>query len=116
RAELSFLRYHLRHAVRERRPELLGHAIILHDNAGPHTADVVTRCLQRWGWEVLPHPPYSPNLSPCAMILYLKSRSQCMGNALSTHMTLKYLFSVKWRILTKLMQPMVLSVFPIDGN
>jgi histone-lysine N-methyltransferase SETMAR len=58
----SFLQYRLRRAVREKRPELLDNAIILHDNATSHTADTVRRCLQRWGWEVLQHPPYSPDL------------------------------------------------------
>ncbi|KAJ8877386.1 hypothetical protein PR048_021840 [Dryococelus australis] len=43
---MSFLRYHLRHAVREKRPEMLGDDIL-------------------WGWEVLPQPSYSPELSPC---------------------------------------------------
>jgi histone-lysine N-methyltransferase SETMAR len=29
------------------------------------TANSVRNTLQRFGWEVLQHPPYSPDLSPC---------------------------------------------------
>lgn len=75
----SFLQYHLRRAVREKRPELLDNAIILHDNATSHTADTVRRCLQRWGWEVLQHPPYSPDLSPCDFDLIPKVKKPLRG-------------------------------------
>jgi transposase len=46
-------------------PELLNNAIVLHDNATAHTANSVKNRLRRWGWEVLHHPPCSPDLSPC---------------------------------------------------
>ena len=39
--------------------------INLHDNATPHKATSVRGLLRRWRWEVLEHPPYSPDLSPC---------------------------------------------------
>ena len=32
--------------------------ILLHDNARPHTANLVRYKLQRFGWETLQHPPY----------------------------------------------------------
>ena len=38
--------------------------IILHDNARMHAAGAVTDLLYCWGWEVLYHTPYSPDLSP----------------------------------------------------
>ena len=37
--------------------------ILLHDNARPHTANLVRDKLQRFGWETLQHPPYIPDLS-----------------------------------------------------
>ena len=45
-------------AVQKMRVELHG------DNARPHTARVVTEFLQRRRIEVVPHPPYSPDLAP----------------------------------------------------
>ncbi len=38
--------------------------IILHDNARPHTCNIVKEKLRELNWEVLPHPPYSPDISP----------------------------------------------------
>jgi len=41
-----------------------------HDNAPAHTALSVTRYLASLGWAVVPHPPYSPDLSPCDFFLF----------------------------------------------
>lgn len=38
--------------------------IFLHDNAKPHTAKMTKKLLEEFGWEVLEHPPYSPDLAP----------------------------------------------------
>ena len=37
--------------------------ILQHDNARPHVAKVVKRYLETLKWEVLPHPPYSPDVA-----------------------------------------------------
>ena len=39
-------------------------SLVLDDNARPHIADVVTKKLRDYGCQVLPHPSYSPNMSP----------------------------------------------------
>ena len=44
---------------------LLDGIILLHDNARPHTANLVRDKLQIFGSETLHHPPYIPDLSPC---------------------------------------------------
>ena len=44
--------------------------ILLHDNARPHTANTITVLLQKFKWEVLSHPPYSADLSPCDYAIF----------------------------------------------
>ena len=34
------------------------------DNARPHTAKKTRELIENFGWEVVPHPPYSPYLAP----------------------------------------------------
>ncbi len=41
------------------------HPVILMDNAKPHYHHIVTEYLQRRDWDVLDHPPYSPDMNPC---------------------------------------------------
>jgi histone-lysine N-methyltransferase SETMAR len=60
-----FLRDKLRPAIRKNRPSLLDQGvIILHDNASVHKAGDVIDLLEEYGWEILPHPAYSPDMSP----------------------------------------------------
>jgi hypothetical protein len=55
----SFLE-HLRPALRKKwRHFLQNPPIILQDSARPHAAQAVAELFDRWGWEVLYHPPYS---------------------------------------------------------
>ena len=54
-------------ALREKRPEYEQRhdkVILLHDNARPHVAKVVKKYLETLKWDVLPHPPYSPDIAP----------------------------------------------------
>lgn len=41
-----------------------GRISFLHDNARPHIAKSVRAELETFGWRVLAHPPYSPDLAP----------------------------------------------------
>ena len=76
----SFLRNNLLPALRRKRRHFIDNPpILLHDNARAHTAAVVSQLLDRWGWEVLYHPPYSPDLSPCDYDLIPKLKEPLRG-------------------------------------
>ena len=47
-----------------------GSIVLLHDNAKPHTARLTTNKMAEFGWEVLEHPPYSPDLAPSDFHLF----------------------------------------------
>jgi histone-lysine N-methyltransferase SETMAR len=57
--------------LRVKFPELVNNAVFLHDNARPHVAIATRRKLEEIGWEVLDHPPYSPDISPSDFHLFL---------------------------------------------
>ena len=56
----------LKEALSEKRPRLINrNEIIFHqDNARPHISAMTKNKLKEFGWEVLEHPPYSPDLAP----------------------------------------------------
>ena len=69
----KYLRTLLRPALRRKRSELINCTpLILHDNASSHKSNVVKELLEGYGWEVLDHPSYSPDLSPPDFDLFPK--------------------------------------------
>lgn len=52
-------------ALKNKRPEYAKRhdKMIFHDNAQPHVGKIV-KALKALGWDVLPHPPYSPDIAP----------------------------------------------------
>ena len=52
----------LAEAVHQKKPDTTK-IILQHYNAKPHTAKLIKVKIQELGWEVLPHPPYSPDLA-----------------------------------------------------
>lgn len=53
--------------------------LFLHDNARPHTAGRVKEKLQHLRWEVIDHPPYSPDASPSDYHLFLSLQNHLNG-------------------------------------
>ena len=53
----------LNHKISTTRPGC-DNVLFLHDNARPYTEKTTRLKLLELGWEILPHPPYSPDLAP----------------------------------------------------
>ena len=62
----------LNNAVEEKRPELTNRkGVVFHrDDARPHTSLVTRQKLLELDWDVLPHPPYNPDLAPSDYFLF----------------------------------------------
>ncbi|GFV13427.1 histone-lysine N-methyltransferase SETMAR [Trichonephila clavipes] len=58
---------------RMKQPELANRrSVVFHqDNVRPHKSVVTPQKLWKLGWEVLMHPPYSPDLAPSDYYLFL---------------------------------------------
>lgn len=54
----------------ERKRPRHGKIFFQHDNARPHVAEVVQTKLAELNWELLPHPPYSPDIAPSDFHLF----------------------------------------------
>ncbi|UYV70838.1 hypothetical protein LAZ67_8000791 [Cordylochernes scorpioides] len=82
---LSILR-RLKEAIRKNRPEKWtnGDWILHHDNARPHTAHLVTSFLAKNGTEILPQPPYSPDIAINDFFLFPKLKAVLKGRHFDT--------------------------------
>lgn len=70
----------LRRAIQNKRRGMLTRGIcLLHDNARPHTARVTSALLGSWKWDVLDHPPHSPDLAPSDFHLFLHLKQYLAG-------------------------------------
>ena len=87
----------LRRKMHANRPDLLENGVlILHDNAWPHLGKDVRELLDRYSSEVLPHPPYSPDMSPPDFNLFPKLKINMRGVRFSTLDDLSA--SVTWHV------------------
>lgn len=79
------IREKLRPAIRKKRRQLFENGVILlHDNAPVHVTRSLLDMLDAWDWEVLQHPPYSPDLSPCDFFLFPKLKNRLRGVRFNT--------------------------------
>uniref|UniRef100_A0A0K2UG07 Histonelysine Nmethyltransferase SETMARlike [Ceratitis capitata] n=1 Tax=Lepeophtheirus salmonis TaxID=72036 RepID=A0A0K2UG07_LEPSM len=76
----------LKPAIEQKRPALVnGKGIMIHlDNARPHTSFMTRQKLRELGWEVLMHPPYSPDLAPSDYHLFLPMANALGGTNLAS--------------------------------
>ena len=69
-------------AIAEKRPEWATRhekLIFHHDDVRPHVAVPVKDYLENDGWELLPHPPYSPDIAPSDYHLFRSMQNFLSG-------------------------------------
>jgi len=76
----------------KRRGKLQHGVLLLHDNAGAHTSAVATSAAAECGYELLPHPPYSPDLTPSDFCLFPLPKEHLSGTHFQVTMTLLHLW------------------------
>jgi len=71
----------LHRKIHKNRADLLRDGpLILHYNARPYLEKVVTDLVSKCEWEVLPHAPYSPDMSPPDFDLFHKLKEPMRGH------------------------------------
>ena len=63
---------------------------LLHDNARPHVSKKTKSALEKMDFEVLPHPPYSPDLAPTDFHLFLSLSNQIRNKVFNNTEELKH--------------------------
>jgi hypothetical protein len=63
------------------------------DNARPHIASVTTDLINKFGWDTVTHPPYSPDIAPCDYHLFLELKKHLGRTHFRTREELKDVFS-----------------------
>ena len=56
------------------------------DNTPAHTSAVATAKSVELGYELLPHPPYSPDFAPCAFFLFPNLKKSLAGQKFESNM------------------------------
>jgi transposase len=98
----SLLQHKVRKALCRKQPELLERgAILLQDNATPHRHHDVLNLVQRWGWEVLAYPPYSPDLAPCDYWLFSRVKKHLRGKQFQSEDDINTAVTASLRRVTK---------------
>lgn len=81
----------LKTAVQKKRPAMFNRKEIIlhHDNARPHSALGTRKKISKLGWEILTHPPCSPDLAPSDYHLFLSLQNFLKGKKLKNEEDIK---------------------------
>jgi transposase len=64
---------------RKKRPGRRHEVIFQTDNARPHTANMTKATIQELDWEILLHPPFSPDLAPSDYHIFRSLSNNLLG-------------------------------------
>ena len=81
----------LNDSLKEKRPELINRkGVVFHqDNARHHTSLLVRQKLLQLEWDVLQHPPYSPDLAPSDYYLFRSLQNFLDGKTFTSNEDVK---------------------------
>lgn len=85
--------------IRERHPT--GTIHLHHDNAPPHRSSNVQLFLQEQHIDLVSHPPYSPDLSPCDFFLFPRLKSALAGKKFESRQSVSRAVSDALSLLTQ---------------
>jgi [histone H3]-lysine36 N-dimethyltransferase SETMAR len=72
--------------IKKKRPHLKKKKVLFHqDNALCHKSNKTTAKLHELGYELLPQPPYSPDLAPSDLFLFANLKKMLAGKKFSTN-------------------------------
>jgi transposase len=78
----TLLNEKVKSAIRLKRRKRKDSVFFLQDNVPPHTAALTMATLLKLKWDVLPHPPYSPDLAPSDFRLFGPMNYSCIYSLL----------------------------------
>ena len=73
------LRQQCQEIATQRRGKLTRSFLLLQDNTPAHSSQVAMTATTECGFEILPHPPYSPDMAPSDLYLFPKLKSLLRG-------------------------------------
>ena len=81
----------LNEEIKKKRPELANRKGMMfhHDNARPHTSLITRQKLIERNWELMPHPPYSPDLAPSDYHLFRSLQNHLNGKTFDSDQAVK---------------------------
>ena len=94
-----YILYRLRQEIaRKRRGKLNREVLLLQDNAPAHTSQVAMTAATECGFEILLHPPYSPDMDPVDFYLFKNLNSHLRRTQYGVFLLLFFLLShmVSW--------------------
>ncbi|XP_012061365.1 PREDICTED: histone-lysine N-methyltransferase SETMAR-like [Atta cephalotes] len=83
--------YELKTAIEQKRPEIANRkGVVFHqDNARPHVSLITRQKLLELCLDVLPHPPYSPDLAPSDFHLFRSLQNSLNGKSFNSLVEIK---------------------------